>query len=157
MITWMVYWTWTGWWSQRFLSPLPLPQSCVHLLNLQHFYLVPVALGLQLAECRSSLRTLRSRRWKYFPCYPIQQKYSSHKILQPTSVLSKWCCRVSTLPCVEDVGAGDHVSCVRLRGWGHWGDNFWRQARIVMEARWGVVWTEKLVWDVIRLYTFPFN
>ena len=49
----------SGWWSQR-LAFLPL--SCVLLLNLQHFYLVPVALGLQLADCRSSLRTLRSRR-----------------------------------------------------------------------------------------------
>ena len=45
--------------------------------------------------------------------YVIRQKYFSHKIPQPTSVLSKMCCRVSPLVCVEDVGAGDHVSCVR--------------------------------------------
>ena len=145
----------TGWWSHEFC--LPLLQPCILLLNLQHLCLVPVAPGLQLIipsyTSQPPLKIFSVLTQKYV----IWQKYFSHKILQPTSVLSKWCCRVSTLPCVEDVGAGDHVSCVRLRGWGHWGDNFWRQARIVMEARWGVVWTEKLVWDVIRLYTFPFN
>ena len=68
--------------------------------------------------------------------YVIRQKYFSHKIPQPTSVLSKMCCRVSPLVCVEDVGAGDHVSSVRPRGCV---DNFWRLARIVTESRWGVV------------------
>ena len=60
--------------------------------------------------------------------YVIRQKYFNHKIPQPTAVLSEMSCRVSPLPCVEDVGAGDHVSSVRSRGCV---DNFWRQARIV--------------------------
>ena len=98
------------WWSHGFLSPstavlYPAPQPRL-----------PIIPSYTLQPPLKIFSVLTQK-------YVIRQKYFSHKIPQPTSVLSKMCCRVSPLVCVEDVGAGDHVSSVRPRGCV---DNFWR-------------------------------
>ena len=106
------------WWSHGFLSPstavlYPAPQPPTSLLSSSSAW--SSAGRLPIIPSYTSQPPL-----KIFSVltqkYVIRQKYFSHKIPQPTSVLSKMCCRVSPLVCVEDVGAGDHVSSVRPRG-----------------------------------------
>ena len=105
------------WWSHGFLSPstavlYPAPQPATSLLSPSSAWSsagrLPIIPSYTLQPPLKIFSVLTQK-------YVIRQKYFSHKIPQPTSVLSKMCCRVSPLMCVEDVGAGDHVSSVRPR------------------------------------------